>query len=342
MKSYQVVAAHTGRPQSNDVIGNVDKISNVKIKMIYAGICGTDYQVFSGNNRFAKLPLAPLHEGVGEIVEIYDDIEAVEPLGLKIGDRVVIDPIHRCGQCHPCRSGQSNACANFACLGVQQQGLAARYVCISAEKLLKVAATMESETAVLAEPLAVAWHAVNRLPLAGLNIAVLGAGTIGNFVAQSAVVLGATVAVIDNNKRKVDLAGDIGLRAFLSESESITSILNDVYPNNNTDVFFECTGAASVLEEIIAAVPRTSSVVIIGNHKQPLNLDVAKIQRREIAILGSITYLKQDIEQALRLLEDGRIESRKMISNIYPFERIDTALRDGCRDKGIMRSIIKF
>ena len=88
------------------------------IRIVAAGICGSDIGAFRGTNGLVTYPRVIGHEMAG----IIESIPADNPRGLKPGDRVVVDPYLYCGHCYPCSIGRTNCCTDLKVLGVHIDG----------------------------------------------------------------------------------------------------------------------------------------------------------------------------------------------------------------------------
>ena len=162
----------------------------VKIKMI--GICGSDIHVFHGTHPFTSYPVTQGHEVSGEIVEIGENVT-----GLRIGQQVTIEPQVFCGKCYPCRHGKYNLCESLKVMGFQTTGTASSYFVVDACKIMPLPDGIDEKAGAMIEPLAVAVHAVRRVgDVRGMKIAGLGAGPIGNLVAETANRMGAAIVII--------------------------------------------------------------------------------------------------------------------------------------------------
>jgi threonine dehydrogenase-like Zn-dependent dehydrogenase len=84
------------------------------IKVRYAGICGTDLHIYEGHHPTAKTPLIPGHEFVGTI----ERINSKRQTALRVGDRVVVEPLISCGTCEACREGNVHVCRSLKLLGI--------------------------------------------------------------------------------------------------------------------------------------------------------------------------------------------------------------------------------
>lgn len=116
------------------------------IKIHCAAVCGSDIGAFRGTNGLVSYPRVIGHELSGEIVSIPSD-PAQNPKGLKVGDRVAVDPYIYCGHCYACSIGRTNCCTSLKVLGVHVDGGMCEYFCHPANLLVKLPEGMSYEMA---------------------------------------------------------------------------------------------------------------------------------------------------------------------------------------------------
>jgi (R,R)-butanediol dehydrogenase / meso-butanediol dehydrogenase / diacetyl reductase len=183
----------------------------VTLKVTTAGICGSDLHNFKTGAWITRAPSVAGHEFTGVVTAIGADVHHV-----MLGDRVIVDSRHMCGTCPACRAGEGQVCDSLGFLGEVIDGGFAEAVTLPGRNVLKAPEGVPDRHLALAEPLAVALHALNRLnaPL-GATVVIAGCGPIGAFVALLAGRNGHPVAVIDRNADRAQLVGNIvGARAL--------------------------------------------------------------------------------------------------------------------------------
>ncbi len=141
-----------------DIEKPVPKPGEALIKVVAAGICGSDIGAFRGTNGLVSYPRVIGHELAG----IVESIPENNKNGIKVGDRVVVDPYLYCGHCYPCRIGRTNCCTDLKVLGVHVDGGMAEYYCHPADMLIKIPEGMSWEQAAMAEPLTISLHGIHR------------------------------------------------------------------------------------------------------------------------------------------------------------------------------------
>ena len=311
----------------------------VLLKMERIGVCGTDIQVFMGRNRYMTFPLVPFHEGLAFVEEAGEGATEFQK-----GDRVCVNPILSCGKCYSCTHGHPNACMQFNCLGVQSDGLGAEYFCIHKKYLYRIPKDADSDVAVFAEPFAVGIHAAKRGDVTGKRVMVLGAGTIGNFVAQAAGLLGAdTVCVCDISADKVALAEKSGIPVCINTSGITLTQAAEKAFGSFPDVVIDCVGAPALFGQILDMAGKTTTLVIVGNYSTPTEVDLAKIQRNELNVRGSITYTPEDFETAVGYITSGKVYTQGFITGHYHLRDVQAMMEQAAKFRGVnMKTIMDY
>ena len=130
----------------------------VRLKVAYCGICGTDYHIYLGHlDRRVKAPKVIGHEMSGTIAEVGEDVEE-----FKVGDKAVVRPLVPCLKCPACGMGYSHICHNLNFLGVDTPGAFQVSWTVPAYTLHHLPDTVEMRQAAMIEPVAVASHDVCR------------------------------------------------------------------------------------------------------------------------------------------------------------------------------------
>ena len=167
----------------------------VLLKVRQIGICASDMQMYHGLHKFMTYPVVVGHEAAATIEKVGANVK-----DYKVGDNVTVEPQVFCGECYPCRIGRFNVCEHLKVMGVHRDGFACEYFAID-PKYLHACEGLTTDETTLIEPLAVGVGSARRAgDLHGKNVVVVGAGTIGNLVAQSAKALGAEKVMVTDIK----------------------------------------------------------------------------------------------------------------------------------------------
>ncbi len=226
------------------VVREVEKPSvepgEVLIRVKWAGICGADLATYKGKFLRARPPLVLGHEFSGEIVEVAGE----NPLGLKKGEGVAVEPLIPCGTCASCRTGIYNVCENFAIIGVEASGCFAEFVKVRERSVYVLPPGLSLELAALVEPTAVAFHAVTRSGLrVGDSVVVLGGGPIGLLIAEVAKMGGAVPIIISEISHfRAELAKRMGFEVILPNKDSLEERVRDLTGGRGAEVVFDAVG----------------------------------------------------------------------------------------------------
>src|SRR2546428_6040981 len=216
----------------------------VLVRVMYSGICGTDYKIYSGAIP-VRYPRIMGHEMIGEVVE------AGAGAIVRPGDRAIIDPELYCGACFHCRIGQTHLCPNGLLLGRDANGGFAEYVVAPATHVFPLPESIDNQTAPLIQVLTTCLHAQRQINIfAGESVAVLGLGVTGQLHVQLAKARGARPVIgFTRSAEKSELALRLGAdRAFPGGAEAISKV-REATEGRGADVVIECTGMLPVLAD---------------------------------------------------------------------------------------------
>lgn len=281
------------------------KDDQVKIKLIYGGICGSDLRVFQGKIHYACYPLRPGHEILGVI------IEAGKNAKYEIGTRVVVLPNTYCGQCDLCLKGKTNICREKKSLGVNIDGAFSEEFIISSKYVLPIPDDLPDEKAVLIEPFAVVVHAFKKVTITkDTSVAIVGCGNEGMLAAALANYLGARVTAIDINPAKLDLVRSLG---------DIRALHPQAINNETFDIVIEAAGTKSSVEQGIQLVSPGGAMVLIGLTWEA-NFPVVHMVRNELTLYGTIIYnFPSDFLKTIEYLRNPEFNVAPVVSKIMPF-----------------------
>ena len=290
--------------------------NEVLLKMVRTGVCGTDMHVYTGENKYCHYPIVPFHEGIGRVVETGEGVSHVKP-----GDLAVVRPIISCGKCYTCLRGRENACMNFNSLGVQSDGIGQDYFAIDKKYIYPIPDDMDLDMLILIEPFANAVHAAKRMDLTGKKVMVVGCGTIGNLTAQACKLYGAgTVCACDISDIKIRMAEESGIDISINNRSKTLSEAAEEAFGTYPDVVIDCVGSIHVFPQILDMVAKTTSILILGNYTDKLPIDLSRIQRNELNVLGCITYTAQDFQEAVDLVVAGKVYTKGFVGARYNIE----------------------
>jgi len=290
----------------------------VLLRINCIGLCASDMQIYHGKHKFMTFPVILGHEAAATVEKAGSQVA-----DFVAGDKVAIQPQVFCGTCFPCESGRFNVCENLSVMGVHRDGFSREYLALDPRYLHKAPASASSELIALVEPVAVGVSAVRRSSsLAGANVAVIGAGVIGNFAAQAAKALGAGKTMItDISQPKLDWAGECGIDYCVNiNGRNLKAAISEHFGKRRADLIIDCAAVPAGFASILEAARPSSEIIVTGNYKEPVAFTVPFLQRREISMIGHMMYVQEDYRIALELLANGKIRTDKTITRVFPFD----------------------
>lgn len=283
------------------------KDSEVLIKILGVGVCGSDLSVFEGHRQVPSYPWIMGHEGVGEIVEIGSNVN-----GHKIGDRVVIEPNYCCFKCQPCLSGDTSGCLNRVIVGMEVPGVMAEFVVVPGEFAWTVPSGLTLDQMVCLEPLTVGVAALRRSATKSHHSClVIGAGSTGMMLITQLRMKGIETSFIELHPKRSDLARQFGARDFVDGSDGLF------------DRIFETSGTSFGFEKALSLASPGATITIIGLGEDPAKVVPRDIVRKRLTIIGSMIYdHPQDFTETMSL---DLVGLDKIIQGRYYFEEAQTA-----------------
>ncbi|WP_396642482.1 zinc-binding dehydrogenase [Microbacterium sp.] len=290
------------------------------IKTEYTGLCGSDFSILHGTHPRAGFPLVMGHEITG-IVEV------AAGTGPAAGSRVVIEPLISCGVCAPCRRGETHVCQRLGLYGIDVAGSLAEYVTVPADALIAVHPAVPVLQVALAEPLAVAVHAVERSGLSrGDTVAVFGAGPIGILTALVARHQGGDVVLVSEpSSARRDFASSLGFPVIESGEDPVEAVTART-DGDGVDFVFDTAAHPSVAAAVTRVARVRGTVVTVGVYKKPVEVDLQTVTFAELTVIGVRVYTRADLEQAVKLITEGDLGLERLPVDVFPLAETAQAL----------------
>ena len=287
----------------------------VEIKRI--GVCGSDIHVYHGMHPFTSYPITQGHEVSGKIVGLGEDVAQFQ-----LGQKVTIEPQVFCGECYPCRHGKYNLCEKLKVMGFQTTGTASEYFAVEASKVTPLPENLSYDEGAMIEPLAVTVHAAKRFPeLEGAKVAILGCGPIGILLAQSCKALGAAqVLITDISDYRLELAKTCGVDfAINTAKDDFNEALIGAFGPDKADVIYECAGTDVTMNQAIQYARKGSTIVLVAVFGKMATVDLAVLNDHELDLNTSMMYRHEDYVEAIRLVSEGKIQLKPLMSKHFAF-----------------------
>ncbi|MFQ1701992.1 L-idonate 5-dehydrogenase [Loktanella agnita] len=301
--------------------------TQVRIAMKRGGICGSDLHYFNHGGFGAitlKEPMILGHEVAGEVVEIGNDVT-----DLAVGTLCAVSPSRPCRACVECLRGLPNHCLNMRFYGSAMpfphiQG-AFRDTLVADASQCVSATGIPAAHAAMAEPLAVALHAMTRAgDLVGKRVLVTGCGPIGALVILAARRAGAAeIIATDIMAPALKVAKAVGANVTLNTADLPDALAPYATGKGTLDVLFECSGAAAALSAGIAALRPRAQVVQLGLSGD-MSLPMMQITGKELALKGSFRF-HEAFPLAVQMMQQELIDVSPLLSHSFPLADFDAA-----------------
>jgi 2-desacetyl-2-hydroxyethyl bacteriochlorophyllide A dehydrogenase len=306
------------REEKNPKVVNGESI----VKVSASGICGSDMHAYHGKDNRRIPPLILGHEISGTIEQ-----------GKYAGKKVILNPLITCGRCNYCTNGKEHLCNKRIILGmnkpIERQGGFAEYVSIPNQNIYELPKTLEMKEAPIAEPTAVALHAVElgenaiSKTLKNSKALVIGGGAIGllSGLILSKIKNCKKIVIVDPNEKRLNQCSKY-LDADPVKPDS-KNIINDYF-----DIVFDTVGMEETRQNAIRAVKPGGAIIHIGLTQSGGSFDFRKTTLQEITIIGTYCYTNKDFEKTLNILAEkkignlGWIEYRNLKEGSSAFKQI--------------------
>ncbi len=297
------------------------------VDISYCGICGTDLHAYQSGEPYN--PAICGHEWTGNVRALGQDVTHV-----KEGDRVAIGVASACGQCAPCRRGETTYCETAFAGMVGVGPLAATHggfapsIAIDASRLYQVQPKLSDVEASLLEPATVAVHAVWRTDMRlGDSVVVVGAGPIGLLTLQCARAAGAgTVVLIEPQTSRRSLGAQLGADLMIDpKSEDAVERVQQHVGKDGADVVFECAGIPQTINQSVELTRRGGVVSLVGFPSLPAEIDAANWLIKEVQLVASLGCLREEFDVAQGLVEDQRLKLEPLHTSTVSMSGIDDA-----------------
>ncbi|MBX5465876.1 MAG: alcohol dehydrogenase catalytic domain-containing protein [Firmicutes bacterium] len=291
----------------------------VVVAVAACGVCGSD--VHRVERRLGPPGMVLGHEFGGEVVEVGADVT-----GLKVGDRVAVNPVAGCGQCETCRRGIPFACRARPNIGINAPGAYAEYVAVPADQCLVLPEGMDARRGAFLEPLAVALQAVHLSgDVRGADTLVFGTGSIG---------LNLVLALRARGAGRIVAIGRSPARRAMAERLGATWVI-DSRQDSVPEVFqtrdyrfwaaYECSAAPDAIDTLIEAVETGGTVVEVAlAERQPVNL--LGLVAKGVHLVGSCAFDGPTYRESYDLVFRQGVDPEPLVTERVGLDELPAAM----------------
>jgi L-idonate 5-dehydrogenase len=301
----------------------------VQIRVRAGGICGSDlsYYFKGRSGDFAvREPFVLGHEVAGEIAALGEGVS-----GLSVGQRVAVNPGLNCGTCRYCVQGMTNHCLNMRFMGSastfpHMQGMFRQFIAVDARQCVPVPENLDFAQASMAEPLAVALHALRLAgSLVGAKVLLVGCGPIGCILLAVARRAGAhRIVAVDLAGKALQMAATLGAdETVLADSQ--VRIDQWSQQRGTFDVVLEASGSPAGLDTALRAARAGGTVIQVGNlpaGQSPVAANL--VMSKELRYQGSFRFT-HEYAVAAEELGAHKIDLRPLMTHAFPLAEANRA-----------------
>lgn len=322
--------------------------NKVKVKVAWAGICGSDLHEYNAGPIFIpsgevspmtgrKAPLTMGHEFSGTVEEVGSGVE-----GLKAGDKVTINPLIT-EEVH--EEPLVDMYKGFTFVGLGSDGGFADYVVVDKKNVVKLEDDTSLELGALVEPTAVALQAIRESEMKfSDSVAVFGAGPIGLLTIIAARAAGAKdIFAFDLSDERLKKAKEVGAtHAINSGNEDPIAYIQEYYPDG-VDRTFEVAGVSATVDQSIRATRARGMVTIVSIFEEPIEFNPMSLTASGVRIASTLAYEPDIFEATVKMIESGQIDPFPVISDhIELNEIVDKGFEALLNDKSQSKILVKL
>jgi 2-desacetyl-2-hydroxyethyl bacteriochlorophyllide A dehydrogenase len=311
-----------------------------RVRIAATAVCHTDLEIYTGRHPNVRYPVIMGHEASGVVDEIGPEVTII-----KLGQRVVINPIIACGTCDCCARGQGNLCRRAGLMGRELPGSIAEHVVLGESYLHPFPEHLSPVTATLIETLATVRHAQERARVAaGESVVVLGQGAAGLLHTQLARLSGAApVIAVSRSAAKLAMARRMKADHVVdaTQGELVAAVL-DATGGQGADVVIDAAGVPELIGSAIAMLRPGGRLLVYGiSHRPVPDFSLFPLYFKELTLYGSRALTPADFEPAIRLVASGEIDVEGFVTASYPLEDAAAAFAEYERaPEAILRLVI--
>ncbi len=292
----------------------------VRVKVRYASICGSDVHIWHGHNPFARYPRVIGHEFFGVIDAVGDGVDAA-----RIGERVAVDPVVSCGHCYPCSIGRPNVCRELQVIGVHRDGGFSEYALAPAGNAYTLPEAIPDTLASLVEPFTIAANITAFLKPQPDDVALIyGSGPMGLTAIQvlKGVYKVRQVIVADRLDERLALAKANGADVVLNNGAApLAEQLGGVQPT----LIIDAACHPSILAEAAALASPAGRIGLLGFSGEACTVTQQSLTSKELSLFTS-RLNSHRFPEVIAWMEQGLIQPEKLVTHTLPLSQIEQAM----------------
>ena len=348
MKELMKAVAVTGKEEISIIKMNrpVPNPGQILVKIRACALCTYEQRVYRGTKKMS-LPFVGGHEFTGVIAGIGSDIDAEN---YKLGTKVAVRIIYKCGKCYYCRRGRENLCVEVNRSTVTDPDVSGigglgEYIVVDPTQIWALPDDLSLEKATFAEPLACVVHSLEiGEPRLGDDVVIIGGGVMGMLHLIVSKMRGARTIMSEPDEARRNLAAELGCDVLIDPSkEDPVEAVKRLTGGRGAEVVFNTTAISAVAEQTVQMTGNLGRCVMYSSQHPDIPIEVSAnwLHNSEAIVTGAVSPTVYSFETAVNLLSKNLVNPERLISGIYNYSQAGEAFAKAVTP-GAFRVIIKF
>jgi (R,R)-butanediol dehydrogenase / meso-butanediol dehydrogenase / diacetyl reductase len=302
------------------------KENEVKVKVAWAGICGSDLHEYQHGPIFINTdkkdqftgevaPVTMGHEFAGVIEEVGENVT-----NLKVGDRVAINPTIT----HGIKHESVDRYDGMSFIGLNGNGGFTNYAVVPEANAYLLGENLTLQDGALVEPMAVTVQAVLDTGVKlGDSVAIFGAGPIGLLTILAAKAAGASdIVVLDLAEFRLEKAKELGAtHVFNSGEVDPVTAVRELFPDG-VDIAFEVAGVAPTFKQAIGVTKAGGVMNVVSIFARPIEWSPSQITNSGVSVKASIVYSPSTFRKTIKAMNSGQLNPKQIVTSQIELDEI--------------------
>jgi threonine 3-dehydrogenase len=298
-------------------------INDVLIRVLMAGICGTDLHIYEWDSwaqSTVQVPMVIGHEFVGEIVDVGSNVTDFRPGMIVSGEGHVV-----CGRCRNCLAGRRHLCAQIKGVGVNRPGAFAEYISLPMSNIWRHHGDVSLEVASIFDPFGNAVHTALSFPVLGEDVLITGAGPIGLMAAAVARHSGARhIVITDLNPYRLHLAEKMGVTLAVDPSKkTLAEVQKELGMAEGFDVGLEMSGNPTAFRDMLANMSHGGKIAMLGIPSQEISIDWHRVIFNMLTVKGIYGREMYETWYKMTVMLESGLDIRPVITHRFPWQEYE-------------------
>jgi threonine 3-dehydrogenase len=315
-------------------------ISDVLIRVLRTGVCGTDLHIYNWDawaQKTIPMGLTIGHEFVGVIEKVGSSVTEYKPGEVVSGEGHIV-----CGRCRNCMAGRFHMCANTSGIGVNRNGAFAEYIAMPMTNIWHHHEGIDLDVASIFDPFGNAVHTALQFPVLGEDVLITGAGPIGIMAAAVVRQAGARYVVItDLNEGRLDLARKMKVDLAVNVKEmTVADAQKKLGMKEGFDVGLEMSGNPAAFRDMLNNMCHGGKIAMLGIPSTDMAIDWNKVIFNMLTIKGIYGREMFETWYKMSVLVQSGLDISPVITHRFDykdFEKGFAAAKTGSSGKVVLK-----